>query len=153
MRGGKDGQMVTLTKEQRKMLTRLETGLDFWELPEAEQERVLYLDSLGLSRAREDHGPGRWELTEEGRAALQALRDIEDEIQKEEQRKDHEARQADAAEAKEAKDRATEHQFQIKLTILQAVLSFGLGLASGLLLGNADRIAMVVKHWIQLLWG
>lgn len=56
MRGGKDGQMVTLTKEQRKMLTRLETGLDFWELPEAEQERVLYLDSLGLSRAREEYG-------------------------------------------------------------------------------------------------
>lgn len=52
------------------MLERLNGGVDFRALGEAERETLRFLESLGLARAREDHGAGRWELTEEGRRAL-----------------------------------------------------------------------------------
>lgn len=52
------------------MLERLGGGVDFRALGEAERETVRYLESLGLAGAREDHGPGRWELTEGGKRVL-----------------------------------------------------------------------------------
>ena len=61
---------MELSKGQWEMLGKLRDGVNFWRLGEAERETVRYLESLGLAGAREDHGPGRWELTEAGKRVL-----------------------------------------------------------------------------------
>lgn len=134
---------MELSRKQWETMERLRGGVDFWGLGEDERERVRYLESLGLAGAREDHGPGRWELTEEGERRLDIF---QQQIQEKEQRERDQVRIAEAAANQAAEDRASEHRFQIQLTFLQAALSFGFGLVSGAILANLDRIIPWVLH-------
>lgn len=134
---------MELSRKQWGTMERLRGGVDFWGLGEDERERVRYLESLGLAGAREDHGPGRWELTEEGERELDIF---QQQIQEKEQRERDQIRIAEAAANQAAEDRASEHRFQIQLTFLQAALSFGFGLVSGAILANLDRIIPWVLH-------
>ncbi len=141
---------MELSKMQWEMLGKLRGGVNFWLLGEAERETVRYLESLGLAGAREDHGPGRWELTEAGKRVLDIF---QQQIEEKEQRERDQIRVAKAAAKQAAQDRATEHRFQIQLTFLQASLSFGFGLISGAILSNLDRIIPWVWHWISSFGG
>lgn len=136
------------TDKQYEMLERLSGGLDWRSLSGGEMECVRYLIDQGLARYREDLGPGHTTLTEEGRRVLQ-LHDVHVR-QKEDEKDDNDRMREEEAAAKRA-ERDSDRRFQVRLSFLQAFLSFLTGLISGIMLGNLDRIVVIATKVIALI--
>lgn len=125
---------MELSKMQWEMLGRLRDGVDFWRLGEAERETVRYLESLGLARAREDHGPGRWELTEEGKRVLD-VRALQME-------------QAAEQQAKQERQQRFENKLSIANVFVPLVI-FALGIVIERYKGLVPLPADILRGWVK----
>lgn len=136
------------SEEQYRMLERISGEVNWGMLPGLEIECVRYLIDQGLAQYREDIGPGHVALTEEGRRVLH-LHDVHIR-QKQEEQDDRDRLREEEATAKRA-ERDSDRRFQVRLSFLQAFLSFLTGLISGIMLGNLDRIVVIAAKVIALI--
>lgn len=125
---------MELSKGQWEMLGKLRGGVNFWLLGEAERETLRFLESLGLARAREDHGPGRWELTEAGRRALD-VRALQME-------------QAAEQQAKQERQQRFENKISIAGVLVPLVI-FALGIVIERYKGLVPFPAGLFRGWVK----
>lgn len=125
---------MELSKGQWEMLGKLRDGVNFWLLGEAERETVRYLESLGLAGAREDHGPGRWELTEAGKQVLEVH-----EVQ---------ARQKADEQAEKIKQQRFQNQISIAGVLVPLVI-FALGIVVERYKGLVPFPEDLLRGWVK----
>lgn len=100
---------MTYTSDQYAILQRLESGLMYDNLTEAEQEVLRYLDQFGLVQPRADIRDGYYTISQAGARVLAEKRAELQESEKVAQQ---------YAEQKEHRD------FQKKITILTSLIAF-----------------------------
>lgn len=134
------------TDKQYEMLGRLAGGLNWAMLPDEEMECVRYLIDQGLAQYRDDIAFDHAFLTEEGKRVLH-LHNVH--IRQKQQEQEETRWVAERETTAKAAERASDRKFQIRLTFLQAFLSFLSGLVSGIILGNLDRIFGLIVRFIS----
>lgn len=164
---------MNYTDDHYEMLKLLETGIVFYNLTEEQKWAYHFLDSEGLIQPRADILDGYCVLSERGKCVLaehrRAIRAAKIQIQKEQDailakeliRQENERKENEAQKAAEKKDKEhlnreaprkqasnkTEHAFQYKHSLLNALLTFVSGLISGAILSNLERIILLISDF------
>ena len=139
------------TEEQYELMGELEAGLVWvWHQDECTDNILHYLMGEGLCQPREDIRTGWLELTQKGRAALEAYRNRA-------AKKAEQQAEKDAAESKRLEERREDqsdaerrYHGQNKVAIIAAILSASLGVVFGIAAERFWGIVDTIRALLQI---
>lgn len=122
---------MMLSNCQTDLLKKCEYGLDYYSIPEEAQEDLMWLAQHGYCGTLHGMADTVYRLTPKGRAYLA---DLENQAEKESQEM-----------IRKAAERTKEHTHDYRVAVFSSLLTFFLGLLSGVLLEHFADIVNLVE--------